>query len=126
MKPSHMLRRFQDEVILRGIESTLPSNLDDFWLAEIQRSIELFFSSPQEAGDAEGGENMSLPLAAVVHILFAKKGEHKVQASMDEILKYFEDYRIELALEEVRRRTDLKAEPATITTIFTNRQVIIP
>ncbi|RMR41689.1 hypothetical protein ALP86_03881 [Pseudomonas amygdali pv. mori] len=121
-----MLRRFQEEVILRGAESTLPSNLDDFWLAEIQRSIELFFYGDRETSSIEGGESISLPLAAVVHILFAKKGGEEVQASMDEMFKYFEDYRIELALEEIRRKTDFKTEPATIETIFTNRHVVIP
>lgn len=121
-----MLRRFQEEVILRGAESTLPSNLDDFWLAEIQRSIELFFNGDRETSSIEGGESISLPLAAVVHILFAKKGGEELQASMDEMFKYFEDYRIELALEEIRRKTDFKAEPATIATIFTNRHVVIP
>lgn len=126
MKSQHMLRRFQEDVILRGAESTLPSNLDDFWLAEIQRSIELFFNGDRETSSVEGGESISLPLAAVVHILFAKKGGEEVQASMDEMFKCFEDYRIELALEEIRRKTDFKAEPATIATIFTNRPVSIP
>ncbi|WP_414867112.1 hypothetical protein [Pseudomonas donghuensis] len=126
MKRPNILRRFQEEVILRGAESTLPSNLDDFWLAEIQQSIELYFDDVNGANNDEIGESMSLPLAAVVHLLFAKKGGGEIRASLDEMFEYIECYRIELALEEIRRKTDFKAEPATIATIFTNRHVVIP
>lgn len=39
------------------------------------------------------------------------------------MFKYFQDYRIEIALESVRRRTDIKPEAATLETIFTERDV---
>ena len=68
---------------------------------------------------------MSLPLAAILHILFAKSGGDSVEASLEEMLRYFEDYRIELALEEIRRKTDVKTEPATIATIFSNREIMV-
>lgn len=44
---------------------------------------------------------------------------------MEDMFRYFEDYRIELALEALRRRTSVQAEPATIESIFTNREVCI-
>jgi hypothetical protein len=68
---------------------------------------------------------MSLPLVAIIHILFAKNEGLVVEESMEDMFRYFEDYRIELALEVVRRKTCVQAEPATIKNIFTNRQVRI-
>lgn len=118
-----ILQRFQDEVLNTGPEATLPSNLNDYWLTEIQQTLERLFEDMENPEETENGDNMSLPLAAIMHILFAKNSDKEIKASMEEIFKHFEDYRIELALEEIRRKTDVKAEPATITTIFTNRDV---
>ena len=40
------------------------------------------------------------------------------------MLLQFAKLDLELALEEVRRKTDVKAEPATLETIFTNRDLV--
>lgn len=124
MKAEHVLKRFQDEVLKIGPETTLPSNLSDYWLTEIQQSIERCFDSLKESGQGKS-EDMSLPLAAVVHILFAKNGGHPLEVLMEKMFQHFEDYRIELALEEVRRKTDFKTEPPTIASIFTDRKVVV-
>ena len=42
---------------------------------------------------------------------------------IDKLFEHMQDYRIELALEEVRRKTDVSPEPATLESIFTNRSV---
>lgn len=125
MSEKHILRRFQEEVIMCGPEATLPSNLSDYWLTEIQQSLERCFDSLKGPEEAEGEESMSLPLAAIMHILFAKSGGEAIQASLEEMFMHFEDYRIELALEEIRRKTDLTTEPATIASIFNNRKITI-
>ena len=125
MSEKHILKRFKEEVMMLGPEATLPSNLSDYWLTEIQQSLERYFDSVQGPEDMEGEGSISLSLAAVVHILFAKSGGEPIQSSLEEMFKHYEDYRIELALEEVRRKTDVQTEPATIATIFTNRVVTI-
>lgn len=125
MSGKHVLQRFQEEVLSSGPEATLPSNLSDYWLAEIQQHIERCFDEEQDLEDAESESNLSLPLAAVMHILFVKNSDEKFAVPIDAMLKKIEDYRIELALEEIRRKTDMKTEPATIISIFTDRDVMI-
>ena len=121
MSENQLLSRFRDEVLYAGPESTLPGNLDDFWLAELSRSLEQFFD--REDSEDEEGKVLSLPLAAVVHILFVKNGGNEIKESMDTIFDHMQSYRVELALEEVRRKTDVKADPVTLESIFTNRNV---
>ena len=41
------------------------------------------------------------------------------------MFQYFRDYLIEVTLEIVSRRTDIKVESATLDTIFTERKVMI-
>ncbi|AUY34348.1 hypothetical protein [Pseudomonas sp. PONIH3] len=125
MSNAHMLKRFQEEVMKQGCDATLPSNLNDFWIDELQRSLEQLFEGLDDADDSDSNGCMSLPLVAIIHILFAKNEGLVVEESMEDMFRYFEDYRIELALEVVRRKTCVQAEPATIKNIFTNRQVRI-
>ena len=125
MSGKYILQRFQEEVLLSGPEAALPSNLSDYWLAEMQQHIERYFDGEQDPEDAESESSMSLPLAAVIHILFAKNSDEEVAVPIEAMLKKIEDYRIELALEEIRRKTDMKTEPATITSIFTDREVMV-
>ena len=125
MSQAHILQRFHEEVMKTGPEATLPSNLNDFWLDELHLSLEELFESMEGQVEKADCKGMSLPLAAIVHILFAKNNGAAMEASMEEMFKYFEDYRLELALELVRRNTDLDAEPATICSIFTNRVVCV-
>lgn len=125
MSGKHVLQRFQEEVLRSGPEATLPSNLSGYWLTEIQQHIEQYFDEEQGPEDAESESNLSLPLAAVMHILFAKNGDEEIAVPIEAMLKKIEDYRIELALEEIRRKTDMKTEPATITSIFTDRDVMV-
>lgn len=125
MSEKGTLKRFKEEVMMFGPEATLPSNLSDYWLTEIQQSLERYFDSVEGPEDMEGEGSMSLPLAAVLHILFAKSGGEPIRASLEEMFKHYEDYRIELALEEIRRKTGVQTESATIASIFTNRVVTI-
>lgn len=125
MEGKSILQRFQEEVASSGPESTLPCNLTDYWLIEIQQHLEQLFESIAAPEGLKSERSMALPLAAVIHILFAKGRIEKLEVSMEEMFHYFEYYRTELALEEIRRKTDLRAEPASIETIFTNRNVSI-
>ena len=56
--------------------------------------------------DAEEKDlDISLPLAAIIHILFAKNGGEEISESSEKLYEYFQDYRLELALEEITRKT---------------------
>ncbi|MBD9634615.1 hypothetical protein [Pseudomonas sp. PDM19] len=121
--PSAILQKFQQEVLSSSPEATLPCNLNDYWLSELQEHLEECFRVLSQGCDDEENEAMSLPLAAIVHILFAKNAGAINEMPLEDLFRHFEDYRLELALEQVRRKTDVKAEPATLATIFTNRDV---
>lgn len=125
MVEKHILQRFQDEVMISGTEATLPCNLTDYWLSEIQTHLDKLFESMSATTQLETENSMALPLAAVIHILFAKENTEKLKVSLDEMFDYFKCYHVELALEEIRRKTGFRAEPASIKTIFTNRDVPI-
>ena len=42
MATPNLLARFRDEVLLAGPESSLPSNLSQFWLEELQNHLERY------------------------------------------------------------------------------------
>jgi len=110
-----MLKRFKAEVIDQGA-GACPCNLSDEWLQAVAQSAEDMMSG-NEAG------NGSVALAAILTILMAKQGADELTVSEEAMFARFQDYRIELGLEEVHRKTEVKYEPATLATIFTNRDV---
>jgi hypothetical protein len=111
-----LLKKFKVEVCDQGPEACLPRNLPDDWLSVVARSTEDMVN-----GDSKG--TGAIALAAIVNILCAKLGTEGVNMSHEELYQRLQDYRIELALEEVHRKTEVKYEAATLVTIFTHRDV---
>lgn len=62
-------------------------------------------------------------MIAVLHILFAKNEGAAILETHDGFFDHICNYRIELGLEEIRRKTDMDVEPASVRTIFTARNV---
>ena len=52
--------------------------------------------------------------------LYLLSGYYEIKLLMFE---YMQSYRLELALEEIRRKTEVKVVPATLETIFTDRDL---
>ncbi len=120
--PLSDLELLRSEVLTQPPEAALPRNLSDYWLDLIGRDLE------ECVGDGAGNHDestpyMTAPLALILHILTGKTGSNKLEVPLDDMFKYFQDYRIEIALESVRRRTDIRPEAATLETIFTERDV---
>lgn len=113
---ANMLVQFKAEVLDVGPESTLPCNLSDKWL-------DILTAQADEVFEGEGERRAAELLSAVLHILFAQNKSSKISFEDSELLDYFRLYRIELAIEEVSRRSGIKLSAATIATIFTNREV---
>ncbi|WP_221455198.1 hypothetical protein [Pseudomonas nitroreducens] len=67
---------------------------------------------------------MSIPLAAIFNFLFAKNASAISKLPLEHLFHHFKDYRLGLALAWVRIKTDVKAEPATLATIFTIRDLV--
>lgn len=121
-----LIERFQSEVIERGAEACLPCNLTDEWLQVVSTSLEVLVDAEDREESAPAQEPVSggVGMAAVAAILRHKRGgPMSLEISRKKLLRFIEEYRVELALEEVHRKTDAKYEPATLSTIFTHRKV---
>lgn len=115
--------RFLAEVLEHGAESCLPRNLSDEWLRLLGESADSLTETPT-AIHAELSKPGEIAVAAVLSILQAKHGmATELELPVEALLDHLRDYRVELALEQVHRVTDIKSEPATLATIFTNRGV---
>lgn len=112
------IRRLKCEVLDRGPEAALPCNLPDEWLRLLARDLEMVLQ-----GQYERSNYLNAPLAIVIQLLQAKScnSETEVSFSEEELLHYLQYLEIEIALEMVRRAANIVARPATIETIFTDR-----
>lgn len=108
----------ETEILSKPADASMPSNLSDYWLEALSFAFDACLT-----GDDGGMQiHLAAPMALIAHIVTAQKGG-EVQVSPDEMYTFFQDYRIELSLEEVSRKTDIKCAPATLNTIFTDRNV---
>lgn len=119
MSDEELMDEFKREVLEKGPESTLPSGLSDKWLATLSTQAEEMIGGTRNSGTPE-------VVAALVHVLLAKYGHEKTVIGTEELHEYFQQYRIELALEGIRRYTEMKLPAATIDTIFTERNLDVP
>jgi hypothetical protein len=117
--PPTDLERLRVEVLDRGPVAALPSELSDEWLALIVRDLEFL----DRLDDDTEETTMAAPLALVLKILLEKSGGNEQAISYEQMFQHFQSYRIEIGLEMVRRHSNIKAEPATQETIFTDRHL---
>ena len=122
MEKSNLVR-LKHEVLDHGPEAALPMNLPDEWVRLLARDLEML----QEISgkDSDDHNYLSAPLAIIAHILYARRGndESEISFSNEDLYNFLNDLRVEIALEGIRRWTDASPEPATLETIFTNREV---
>lgn len=119
--PPSDLAKLRDEVLVRPAEFALPSHLSDHWLQLICRDLDALAGE----GDIQLRNPAAAPLALILHILSSRVRGSPVTLSMQALHRCYVDYRIEIALEMVRRQAGIGIEPATILTIFTDREVAI-
>lgn len=117
------IKKLKQEVLDHGPEATLPANLPDEWIKLLARDLDILLNV--DGNGCEDHRYLTAPLAIITHILFGKRGENEssVSFSEEDLVKFLDYLRFEIALEEVRRWTDISPEPATLETIFTNRKV---
>jgi hypothetical protein len=119
--------RFHAEVTDLGGEACLPRNLSDEWLKIVASSIDELL---EEEGHTPGSfadtkaERTAIGLAAVLTILRAKNNwATSLEVDQDFLWQCLAEYQVELGVEDVHRKTDIKCEPASLATIFTGRRV---
>ena len=110
------------QVLTQPPAAALPCNLTDEWLDLISRDLEVALGKdvPQDS-DAK---LLAPPLALVIHILEGQHNKAGDAWSFEELFDRLQDYRLELALELLNRRTGVRATPATMATIFLKQREI--
>lgn len=121
--PATDLKRLSEEV--QSASAALPCNLSDYWLDLIARDLDTLQEGSEDDGDDEPGPSLSGPLYLILRILMERTGGESLNVSEEEMYSYFQSYQIEIGLEMVSRRTEVKADPATLETIFRNRDVLV-
>lgn len=120
--PPSDLTRLADEVLKQPSAAALPCNLSDEWLTMIARDLAGAFGEVEHDTSIE--QLMAAPLALVIHILVGQGRGAGQAMPHEEAMACLNDYRIEIALELVNRKTGAKSTPATLATISKNRDVI--
>jgi len=117
--PTMDLVELKRDVLDKGPAAALPCQLSDYWLDQVADSLEQVLENPA----VDSGSYLAGPLALVVHILFARTASHELEVSHSQLYECLRSYRIEVALEAVSRRTNVKTTPASLDTIFTDRLI---
>lgn len=92
----------------------LPCNLSDFWLDSVAGSLEQVLENP----GPKSGQYLAGPLALVLHLLFGRSESVEFEVDYARLLEYVREYRIEVTLETVNKRTNVRTTSATLETIF--------
>lgn len=120
-----MFERIKEDLLDREPSACLPRNLTDEWLSYLAISADKMLGSDGTKDVEAGPVRKEASLAVVIRLLDAKTEEREVgiEVPLDKMYSYLQQYRMELALEEVHRKTDIKYEAATLETILTERDV---
>lgn len=108
-----------DEVLHNPASAALPSNLTDWWLDIALQGAESLIQADEKADP----ELMHVPVSLVLHLFKKELSSGKILMSDEIIFKYLSMYRIELAMEKLRRWGVVLQSPADETTIFKSPQV---
>ena len=111
------LAELKKDVLDKEPDAALPCRLSDYWLDQVAESLEQVL----ENATRDSSPYLPGPLALVIHILFARAASHELEVSHSRLYECLRSYRIEIALEVVNRRTNVKTTPASLDTIFTDR-----
>jgi hypothetical protein len=121
-----IVERFVQEVADRGAEACLPCNLSDEWLLVVTGGLGHLLGVQDGPELPYSPETLkAVGVAALLTIVRAKVAPESqvLEVGLEKLQRYAVEYRVELGLEEVHRRTDVKYEAATMHTILTNRDV---
>lgn len=105
------------EVLRNPPSAALPSNLADRWLDIALHGAERLVQADEKADP----ELVQVPINLVLHLLSEKLRSSTPAMSNEKLLTYLAHYRIELAMEKLRRWGVVLAPAADKTTIFDSK-----
>jgi len=117
--PVMRLDALKKDVLDKGPSAALPCHLSDYWLNHVAESLEQVL----ELQTSDSGQYLAGPLALVAHLLFGRTSQTELEVSDTRLYKYLRTYYIEVSIEMLNRRTDIRINSATLQTIFTNRKL---
>ncbi|KAA0888127.1 hypothetical protein [Oryzomonas rubra] len=120
MDRNFVLKAFKKEVLAHGAEACLPVNLSDSWIDYLDEELS---SLDCAHGEESAKHPPTCSLAAVLKILFEKHGQESLSLKFDDLYFILAEYRVEIGLEIVSRRAGIHYNPATLSSLFTNRIV---
>lgn len=116
IKGTNMVNKLIAEIEKIGAAACLPRNLSDELLTHMEKEFDQL-----EARDDSGAP--SCVLLGLIIILSHRAGRKEIKIPAAEFHTKMEEYRMEIAFEKISRVTDIKYEPATLETIFKNREL---
>lgn len=102
------------EILQNHPSAALPSNLTDRWLDTALQGAERLVQADEEADP----ELVRIPVNLVLHLLSQELASGKILMSDEKLFEYVGLYRMELAMEKLRRWGVALAPAADKTTIF--------
>jgi len=121
--PCTDLSLFEKEVLFHHPDVALPKNLSDHWLDLIGRDLEVLLGGRESEYDLT--LHRGAPVALVMRLLAGKKGTTSIEIEVEKLQNYLIELQVEINLELINRRTDVRTSGATLKTIFENRQVSV-
>lgn len=116
-KSTSLSSQLAQEVLQNPPAAALPSNLADRWLDIALHGAERLVQADEDADP----ELVQVPINLVLHLLSEKLQVTTPAMSDEKLLTYLAHYRIELAMEKLRRWGVVLAPAADKTTIFYSR-----
>ena len=107
------------EVLRNPPSAALPSNLTDHWLDTALQGVERLVQADEEADP----DLVRIPVSLVLHLLTEELASGQIVMSDEKLFDYIGLYRMELAMEKLRRWGVALAPPADKTTIFDSPKV---
>jgi hypothetical protein len=116
------LLQLRREVLNHPPSAALPSNLPDELLDAALHDVERVVN----ADAATGPECLRLPLDLVLHLLNSPSTDEPLEMSDEQLFRCIKQYRLELAMEKLRRWGVQLALPASEATIFASNKSPMP
>ena len=118
LPPVMKLDELKRDILDKGPSAALPSHLSDQWLDQVAESLEQVL----EVQTDESDPYLAGPLALVTHLLFTRSSLTELELSDIFLYGYLRAYYIEISIEIINRRTNIRINSATLQTIFTDRK----
>jgi hypothetical protein len=124
LPPLTDLGLLQREILSQPPDAALPANLPDPWLKLIARDLEALVSEDRCSSEVSA-RSIAAPLALIYRLLEGKGGEGGTSIPVEVLEQYLFELWIEVSSVLVSRSTQTQFEPATLQSIFTNRELAL-